>query len=68
MASMTWPLSSKFIGRRDDTVYAFRDAVNITVTIAPPPTNYFRYSGAVLWNSLPPNLRQAKSLNSSINT
>ena len=43
----------------------FRDSVN-ELTIPQPRTNYlrnsFRYSGAVLWNSSPETLRQAKSL------
>ena len=45
--------------------YTFQDSVN-KLTIPQPPTNHLRnsfcYSGAVLWNSLPENLRQAESL------
>ena len=58
-------LSSKFIARFNTTSYMFRDSVN-KLTIPQPRTNYllnsFRYSGAVLWNSLPEPLRQAESL------
>ena len=48
------------------TPYTFRDSEN-KLTIPLPRTNYLRnsfsYSGAVLWNSLPQNVRQAESLN-----
>ena len=58
-------LSSKIIARSHTTSYTFRDSVN-KLTIPQPRTNYlrnsFRYSGAVLWNSLPETLRQAESL------
>ena len=58
-------LSSKFIARSNTTSYTFGDSVN-KLTIPQPGTNYlrnnFRYSGAVLWNSLPETLRQAESL------
>ena len=60
-------VSSKFIARSHTTCtsYIFRDSVN-KLTIPQPRTNYlrnsFRYSGAVLWNSLPETLRQAESL------
>ena len=52
--------------RSHTTSYIFRDCVN-KLTIPQPSTNYrlrnsFRYSGAVLWNSLPEALRQAESL------
>ena len=49
-------LSSKFIVRSKTTSYTFRDSVN-KLTIPQPRTDYLRnslrYSGAVLWNSLP---------------
>ena len=58
-------LSSKFIARSKTTSYTPRDSVN-KLTIPQPHTNYlrnsFRYSGAVLRNSLPETLRQAESL------
>ena len=58
-------LSSKFIGRSNTIPYALRDSAN-KLTIPQPRSNYlrnsFRYSGAVLWNSLPQTLRQAESL------
>ena len=48
------------------TPYTFRDSEN-KLAIPLPRTNYLRnsfsYSGAVLWNSLPQNVRQAESLN-----
>jgi len=48
------------------TPYTFRDSEN-KLAIPPPRTNYLRnsfsYSGAVLWNSLPQNVRQSESLN-----
>ncbi|XP_048587749.1 uncharacterized protein LOC125570289 [Nematostella vectensis] len=47
--------------------YQIRDSVN-KLSVPQPRTNYlknsFHYSGAVLWDSLPPYLRQAESLNS----
>ena len=53
-------LSFKFIARSNTTSYTFRDSVN-KLTIPQSRTNYIRnsfpYSGAVLWNSLPENLR-----------
>ena len=58
-------LSSKFIARSKTTSYTFRDSVN-KLTIPQQRTNYlrnsFRYSGAVLRNSLPETLRQAESV------
>ena len=58
-------LSSKFIARSNTIPYTFRHSVN-KLTIPQPLTKYllnsFRYSGAVLWNSLPETLRQAESL------
>ena len=59
-------LSSKFTYRRDISKYNLKDSVN-KLAITKPRTDYlknsFNYSGAVLWNSLPSYLRQAKSLN-----
>ena len=56
----------KFTYRRDISKYNLRDCVN-KLAIPKPRTNYlknsFIYSGAVLWNSLPSDLRQAESLN-----
>ena len=56
-------LSSKFIAQSNTTSYTFRDSVN-KLTIPQPRTNYlcesFRYSGAVLWNSVPETSRQAE--------
>ena len=50
-----------------DTVYSLRDAEG-KLNIPKPCTNYFKnsfsYTGAVLWNSLPAGLRQAKTLES----
>ena len=58
-------LGSKFTSRSMTTPYSFRDSEN-KLAIPLPRTNYlqnsFSYSGAVLWNSLPQNLRQAESL------
>ena len=51
--------------RSNTPSYTFRESIN-KLTIPQPCTNYlrnsFRYSGAVLWNSLPETLRQAESL------
>ena len=56
-------LSSKFITQSNTTSYTFRDSVN-KLTIPQPRTNYlcesFRYSGAVLCNSVPETSRQAE--------
>ena len=57
-------LSSKFV-KRYETRYSLRDSVN-KVIVPFPRTNFmknsFSYSGAVLWNSLPRDMREAKSL------
>ena len=57
-------LSSKFV-KRYETRYSLRDSVN-KVIVPFPRTNFmknsFSYSGAVLWNSLPCDMREAKSL------
>ena len=57
-------LSSKFV-KRNGTRNSLRDSVN-KVVVPFPRTNYlknsFSYSGAALWNSLPCNLRETKSL------
>ena len=56
-------LSSKFV-KRNETRYSLRDSVN-KLFVPFPRTNFmknsFSYSGAVLWNSLPCNVREAKS-------
>ena len=61
-------LSSKFIQRSDIfSSYYLRDSEN-KLAVPLPHTNYFRnsfcYSEAVLWNSLPSDVRQTKSLTS----
>ena len=57
-------LSSKFV-KRNETSYSLRDSVN-KLFVPFPRTNFmknsFSYSGAVLCNSLPCNVREAKSL------
>ena len=57
-------LSSKFV-KRYETRYSIRDSVNKLI-VPFPRTNFmknsFSYSGAVLWNSLPRDMREAKSL------
>ena len=60
-------MSSKFIVRSDlFNSYNLRDSEN-KLAVALQRTNYYRnsfcYSGAVLWNNLPTDVRQAKSLN-----
>ena len=56
-------LCSRFVNR--DTAYSLRDSES-KVNVPLPRTNYyknsFNYSGAVLWNSLPCEVRQAMSL------
>ena len=58
-------LCSKFTNRNNVTPYILRDSVN-KLAAPLPRTNYlknsFSYSGAVLWNSLPSNIRQVESL------
>ena len=55
-------LGSKCTSRSVTAPYTFQDSEN-KPAIPLPRTNYlgnsFNYSGAVLWNSLPQNLRQA---------
>ena len=56
---------SKIVHR--DSGYCLRDSVN-KVNVPQPRTNYYKkqlqlFSGAVLWNSLPLELRKAESLN-----
>ena len=57
-------LSSKFV-KRNETHYSLRDSVN-KLFVPFPRTNFtknsFSYSGAVLWNSLPCDAREAKFL------
>ena len=54
-------LTSKFIARSNTIIHTLFE-----ITIPQPCTNYlrnsFRYSGAVLWQSLSETLRQAESL------
>ena len=45
--------------RSNTTSYTFRDSIN-KLTIPQPYTNYLRYSGAVLWNSLSETLAKGK--------
>ena len=56
-------LCSKFEKR--ETAYDLRDSEN-KLNVPLPRTNYYKnsftYSGAILWNSLPSNVRQAESL------
>ena len=58
-------LSSKFVLKRYETRYSLRDSVNKLI-VPFPRTNFmknnFSYSGAVPWNSLPGDMREAKSL------
>ena len=58
-------LREKFVERNTITDYALRDSEG-KLAIPPPHTNFmknsFSYSGAVLWNTLPVELRQASSL------
>ena len=59
-------MSSKFIVRSYlFNSYNLRDSEN-KLAVPLPRTNYYRnsfcYSGAVLWNNLPTDVRQAKSL------
>ena len=58
-------LRSKFVDRSSLTNYSLRDTES-KLAIPLPRTNFmknsFSYSGAVLWNSLPVELRQANSL------
>ena len=58
-------LCSMFTDRSSITSYSLRDTEG-KLTIPKPRTDYlknsFSYSGAVLWNSLPMDLRQANTL------
>ena len=59
-------MSSKFILRNDlFHSYNLRDSKN-KLAVPLPRSNYYRYSfcysGAILWNNLPTDVRQAKSL------
>ena len=58
-------LSSKFV-KRNETRYSLRDSVINKLFVPFPRTNFiknsFSYNGAVLWNSLPCGVREAKSL------
>ena len=59
-------LFSRFVFRSDTLTYKLRDSDG-TLAIPQPRTNYCKrslsYSGVVLWNSLPLNIRQSLSLN-----
>ena len=59
-------LQSIFTDRNNITQYELRDTVG-KLAVPLPRTNYlknsFGYQGAVLWNSLPHDLRQAQTLN-----
>ena len=59
-------LQSIFTDRSIITQYELRDTVG-KLAVPLPRTNYlknsFSYQGAVLWNSLPPDLRQTQTLN-----
>ena len=50
---------------RREVAYNLRDSEN-KLNVPLPRTNYYKnsfsYSGAILWNSLPCNLREAESL------
>ena len=57
-------LSCKFV-KRYETPYSLRDSVNKVIVPFPRNNfmkNSFSYSRAVLWNSLPCDMREAKSL------
>ena len=58
-------LSEIFVDRSSIANYSLRDTSG-KLALPQPRTNYlknsFGYSGAVLWNSLPAELRQASSL------
>jgi hypothetical protein len=60
-------LRSKFVDHSCVSGYSLRDTVG-KLAVPFPRTNYLRnsfsYGGAVTWNSLPVELRQANSLNS----
>ena len=62
-------LSELFVS--DVTEYLLRDSVN-KLAVPLPRTNFlknsFSYSGAVLWNSSPSDLRQAESLSDQSST
>ena len=58
-------LSSHFVFRSDALTYNLRES-DFSLAILQPRTNYCKrslsYSGAVLWNSLPLDIRQSLSL------
>ena len=58
-------LSLQFVSRSDTLTYDLRDS-DCSLAIPQPRTNYCKrrlsYSGAVLWNSLPLDIRQSPSL------
>jgi hypothetical protein len=65
--AITWEMLTCRVINRCVSGYSFRDTVG-KLAVPFPRTNYLRnsfsYSGAVTWNSLPVELRQANSLNS----
>ena len=58
-------LSSHFVFRSDTLTYNLRES-DFSLAIPQPRTNYFKrslsFSGAVLWNSLPLDIRQSHTL------
>ena len=63
--SVSGYLSSKFVLKRYETRYSLRDSVNKLIVPFPRTDfmkNNFSYSGAVPWNNLPCDMREAKSL------
>ena len=59
-------LCSHFVFRSDTLTYNLRES-DFSLAIPQPRTNYYKrspsYSGAVLWNGLPLDMRQSLSLN-----
>ena len=59
-------VQSEDLKDHNKTQYELRDTVG-KLAVPLPRTNYlknsFSYQGAVLWNSLPPDLRQSQTLN-----
>jgi hypothetical protein len=54
-------LTEIFVDRSSVTNYTLRDTRR-KLALPQPRTNYLSYSGSVLWNSLPVELRQSSSL------
>ena len=57
---------SHFVFRSDTLTYNLRES-DFSITLPQPRTNYYKrslsYSGAVLWNCLPLDIRHSPSLN-----